>query len=323
MSTVTTKTETHLLRQDLLRLVTTPAAGSAEAEVVLDASGGLRWWVAPAAGSVTLARMASLATDRIIGRATAGTGVPEALTCTAAGRAILDDADAAAQRTTLGLGTAAVAASTSFSPAVSGEFYLREDFVTNDLGGWTHSSAGGGFTYATPTLVAGHPGVIRIDSGASSGGSSSARPSSSMCFLANFTEWEAIVAPRFLAASGTVLRLGISNLTTGTAEPASGVFFEYLQGTSANWRLRSGAASTYTTVTSSTAVVFNSYLKFRITFNGTTVTFLLNGVSLGTITTNIPSVVMHPFFFVTQASASAFTSLDVDLVTMRQSGMSR
>lgn len=48
----------------------------------------------------------TLATDKLLGRATAGTGAVEEIACTAAGRAILDDADAAAQRTTLGVGTA-------------------------------------------------------------------------------------------------------------------------------------------------------------------------------------------------------------------------
>lgn len=48
------------------------------------------------------------ATDRLLGRSTAGAGVVEEIPCTAAGRALLDDANAAAQRTTLGLGTAAV-----------------------------------------------------------------------------------------------------------------------------------------------------------------------------------------------------------------------
>lgn len=43
------------------------------------------------------------ATNTLLGRATAGTGAVEEIACTAAGRAILDDADAAAQRTTLGL----------------------------------------------------------------------------------------------------------------------------------------------------------------------------------------------------------------------------
>jgi hypothetical protein len=42
-------------------------------------------------------------TNRILGRSTAGAGVVEEIACTAAGRNLLDDADAAAQRTTLGL----------------------------------------------------------------------------------------------------------------------------------------------------------------------------------------------------------------------------
>jgi hypothetical protein len=43
------------------------------------------------------------ATDRLLGRQSSGAGVVEEITCTAAGRALIDDADAAAQRTTLGL----------------------------------------------------------------------------------------------------------------------------------------------------------------------------------------------------------------------------
>jgi hypothetical protein len=59
-------------------------------------------------GAVTYAKMQNVsATDKLLGRSTAGAGVVEEITCTAAGRALLDDADAAGQRTTLGLGTIA------------------------------------------------------------------------------------------------------------------------------------------------------------------------------------------------------------------------
>lgn len=57
---------------------------------------------------VTYAKMQNVsATDRILGRQSVGAGDVEEITCTAAGRALLDDADATAQRSTLGLGTAA------------------------------------------------------------------------------------------------------------------------------------------------------------------------------------------------------------------------
>ena len=63
---------------------------------------------------VTYAKIQNVsATDKLLGRSTAGAGDVEEINCTAAGRALLDDADAAAQRTTLGLGTIATQDSTS------------------------------------------------------------------------------------------------------------------------------------------------------------------------------------------------------------------
>jgi hypothetical protein len=65
------------------------------------------------------------ATDRLLGRSTAGAGNVEEISCTAAGRALLDDVDATAQRATLGLGTIATGNGTwtngsSFSGTSSG-----------------------------------------------------------------------------------------------------------------------------------------------------------------------------------------------------------
>jgi hypothetical protein len=57
--------------------------------------------------AVTYAKMQNVSTtDRVLGRQTAGGGDVEEIICTAAGRALLDDASASAQRDTLQLGTA-------------------------------------------------------------------------------------------------------------------------------------------------------------------------------------------------------------------------
>lgn len=56
------------------------------------------------ASAVTYAKIQNISgTDKLLGRSTAGAGVIEEITLTAAGRALIDDASALAQRTTLGL----------------------------------------------------------------------------------------------------------------------------------------------------------------------------------------------------------------------------
>lgn len=54
--------------------------------------------------TVTYAKIQNVSTtDRLLGRSSAGGGVVEEISCSSAGRALIDDADATAQRTTLGL----------------------------------------------------------------------------------------------------------------------------------------------------------------------------------------------------------------------------
>lgn len=95
--------------------------------------------------AVTYAKIQNVsATDRLLGRSTAGAGDIEEITCTAAGRAILDDADATAQRTTLGLGTLATANYPSITNA--------SNFITTDV---ALATLGTYFDIASVSLVAG------------------------------------------------------------------------------------------------------------------------------------------------------------------------
>jgi hypothetical protein len=97
--------------------------------------------------AVTYAKIQNVsATDRLLGRSTAGAGDIEEITCTSAGRALLDDADASAQRTTLGLGTIATQnanavsitgggiSGTTTAVFEGGRFFLVDNTTTFQLG---------------------------------------------------------------------------------------------------------------------------------------------------------------------------------------------
>lgn len=70
-------------------------------DIVVSSSGAV---LSVDSGVISYAKMQNVsATDKILGRSSGGSGVVEEITCTAAGRALIDDANAAAQRATLGL----------------------------------------------------------------------------------------------------------------------------------------------------------------------------------------------------------------------------
>ena len=91
--------------------------------------------------AITYAKIQNIsATNRLLGRSTAGSGTIEEIPCTAAGRALLGDNDAAAQRTTLGLGTMAVQAAsavaiTGGSATLSGITSTIATFTTANITG--------------------------------------------------------------------------------------------------------------------------------------------------------------------------------------------
>ena len=106
LDTVTSSTVTSLLDSGAIQ-ATQLATDSVTTDKVTDAN-------------ITYAKIQNVSlTDKILGRFSAGAGVIQEIDCTAAGRALLDDADAAAQRTTLGLGTLATQSGT-FSGTHSG-----------------------------------------------------------------------------------------------------------------------------------------------------------------------------------------------------------
>lgn len=94
--------------------------------------------------NVVNAMTLTLATAKVLGRSTAGTGNMEEIDCTAAGRALLDDAAASDQRTTLGLGTMATQAASAVA-ITGGTVTGITDLAVAD-GGTAASTASGART---------------------------------------------------------------------------------------------------------------------------------------------------------------------------------
>jgi len=111
--------------------------------------------------AVTYAKIQNVsATDRLLGRSTAGAGNVEEISCTAAGRALIDDADAAAQRTTLGLGTSATHDTGFFAAAAHTHAEADITGLTADLAGkasTVHTHAEADVTGLTADLAAKAP----------------------------------------------------------------------------------------------------------------------------------------------------------------------
>ena len=132
-----------------------------------------------ASAAIAFSKLANVsATDRLLGRSTAGAGAIEEVTCTAAGRALIDDADAAAQRTTLGVvigtdvqaydaDTAKTDVVQSFTAGQRGEITTLTDAATIavDFADSNNFSVtlGGGRTLGNPTnQVAGQSGSLFV-----------------------------------------------------------------------------------------------------------------------------------------------------------------
>lgn len=212
---------------------------------------------------------------------------------------------------------------TDFVSALTSQFVYIEDFPFS-VAGWTSHVVSSGAAYVpAAAVIATNPGVIRVDGGGTSGGACCFRAPATTLIVSGNWSIEMIVKPG-ADSTGAVIRAGVSTLTTGTSDPVNGLFFDYTKSSSANWRIRARKASADVTTTSSTAVVFNTYCKLRITFDGTTATFFVNGSSIGTIAAiDLPVVAVHPFFFVTHATASGFTHIDVDRVAVNVTGLTR
>jgi len=150
------------------------------------------------------------ATDRLLGRQSAGPGLIEEITCTAAGRALLDDASAADQRTTLGAAASGPITASGLTIGTNNRLLGR----STSGGAVEEISLGSGISFAGTVLSATGTGgtVTDVTVTASNGitasvGTSTTTPAISLGLGA--------ITPTSVASTGSVTGTNISGSTSG------------------------------------------------------------------------------------------------------------
>lgn len=189
----------------------------------------------------------------------------------------------------------------SFNPSKSHTLY--DDFTSAIVGSTIQSTANWNFTFAgtaaNVTVATGAPqdqthwGAMTFTTGTTnSGRAEMSMGSGTVMELGNSNILYEFLVNIITLSDGTQtwkMRIGLGD-TGGTADMANGVYFIYDSTTSANWIRATATASTRTETASSTAVT-TGWNKLRCIVNtaASTCDFYVNGVSIGSNTTNIPT----------------------------------
>ena len=159
--------------------------------------------------AVTFAKIQQVASGVLLGRASAGSGNVESITLTEAGRALLDDADAAAQRTTLGLGTMAV--QTASSVAITGGTAVLSS------GTISYAAINGG-------IISGITDLAVADGGTGASTAADARANLGLVIGTNVQAYDAALASiaSLTTTSGEIIYTTASDTYTTTTITAAG-----------------------------------------------------------------------------------------------------
>lgn len=222
--------------------------------------------------------------------------------------------------------------------ATANAFSFTEEFLTlqnTTIGGqlnnnafmgintWLQKSAGGasGVTMSTTRVDTNHPGVIDIIAGPTASAFCNVLLPGVIMVGGGILTYETLV---WVSALSTVtneytIRIGLGDTTT-IADNANGIYFEYTRTTNVNWLMKASKTSTVTSTSSGTAVTAAAWTKLKFVVNAaaSSVEYFINGTSVGTVTTNIPTAVIIGLMLQQTRVAGTPAQYSVDYVNMYQ-----
>jgi hypothetical protein len=206
--------------------------------------------------------------------------------------------------------------------------HIVDDWLTGantGLLGWTVTTGGGSVTWDSAAQTTAHRGVARMTANS---GNVNNRAQLNLYqgvlpfLMGRSIGFIAVVNIEALsdATNPYRLRIGFGDLivANSTTDQNNGFYFEYEHSSSVNWRLKSAASAARTTTTSSTAVATGwQVLEARANAANDTITFYVNGTSIGTVAGTLPTAAGNefaPMFSITRmtATGNANRSLLVD-----------
>ena len=183
----------------------------------------------------------------------------------------------------------------------------------------TFSGTGAAITLVTTNQDSTHHGVIQLDTGTTNAGAlafgrfSASTPIRTFGAGQIFTqEW--LVRIPTLSDGTNTYKFHCGWLSALSVASTDGIYFEFDSTASANWRGITRAASTSTVASggSNVAVAAGSWIRLTITWDGTTVSFYVNGTLIGTSTTNIPSASISEAIAVTKSAGTTSRTILID-----------
>lgn len=215
------------------------------------------------------------------------------------------------------------------SPSPSSTVSIKDDFIVlTAISANTYNSElcwnVTGTISGTPALDAGHPGIV---------GNASLGAGAVYALTSTTNSTQMIFGGGILSCNWVFKINTLSDVTntygfaigmtdfSGTADMTNGVYFRYSSATnSGNWQIVTAAASVRTTTNSAVAATTGWHnAGFIMNAAGNSVEFFMDGVSLGTITTNIPTAQIAPSFTLARTAGTiAAQSLNFDLMYLTQ-----
>jgi SO2946-like, C-terminal domain len=159
------------------------------------------------------------------------------------------------------------------------------------------SASGTSAAFSSTAAEVGHPGVLTGATGTTTTGRCSLRTDHQAILLdpaSTLTVAEWVLKVPALSTAGEEFQVRAGFLDAESGAPTDGVYFEYDRTASVNWRIGARSGSSGTPSATSTAVDAGTWYTLRVELTGvTSAEYLINGISVGTVTTNIPSGTGH------------------------------